>query len=101
MKTQTCMQVRCYRVSGSVRNQCLFHLPSILGCPSSQVHGGEIGLKNYQIKSNNFLDILTVTDGTWIPDLGKNLGGDFVYNGNCSFGLYGRRPGDTDLEYLE
>ena len=33
--------------------------------------------------------------------LGKNPGGDIVYNWNCSSGLYGGRPGDTDLEYLE
>ena len=98
MKTQTCMQVRCYRVSGSVRNQCLFHLPSLLGGPSSQVHGGKIGPKNHQIKSNNFIDILTVTGDTWIHDLGKNPGGDIVYNWNCSSGLYGGRPGDTYLE---
>ena len=31
--------------------------------------------------------------------LGKNPGGDIVYNWNCSSGLYGGRPGD--LQYLE
>ena len=33
--------------------------------------------------------------------LGKNPSGDIVHNWNCSSGLYGGRPGDTDLEYLE
>ena len=31
--------------------------------------------------------------------LGKNPGGDIVYDWDCSSGLYGGRPGD--LQYLE